>query len=289
MNIRQPVVSGRFYTADPQTLRTEVQGYLDQGADFRAECADMDILGCMVPHAGYIFSGGVAGLTLSQARLPESVLLLGPNHTGLGPALSLWPDGAWSTPLGDVPVDSDGVDWLLGWRASDEKSGGSLFTADRTAHLREHSLEVLLPFLQLQRSTLSIIPLCVREYNPERLKEAGLAVAALVRSRQERGKALLLITSSDMSHYLPHEEGRKQDLLALEQILDLSPEGLFQVCVRKKISMCGFAAMTIMLHACKVLGATRCRLTAHTSSGVTGKKYGADMKSVVGYAGALIA
>jgi AmmeMemoRadiSam system protein B len=188
-----------------------------------------------------------------------------------------------------VPVDKEGAERLLAWQVPDEKSGGSLFTPDRTAHLREHSLEVLLPFLQMQSPSPGIIPLCVREYNPERLKEAGAAVAALVRSRQEQGKTLLLVTSSDMSHYLPHEEGKKQDLLALEQILNLSPEGLFQICVRKKISMCGFAAMTIMLHACKALGATRCCLTAHTSSGVTGKKYGAGMESVVGYAGVLIA
>ncbi|MDR2503479.1 MAG: AmmeMemoRadiSam system protein B [Deltaproteobacteria bacterium] len=275
---RLPVAAGKFYTAKAAALRSELEVFLGQAG------LEQPALGCMLPHAGYVFSGKVAGLTLARVAVPETVILLGPNHTGLGPSLSLWPGGHWHTPLGNVPVDGEGVESLM-----NSPEGAGLFTADTSAHLREHSLEVILPFLQMRREKLRIIPLCVCEYNLDKLARAGRALAALARSLREAGRASLLLTSSDMSHYLPHEQGQKLDRLALEQIEKLDPEGLFQVCVREKISMCGFAPMTMMLCACRELGAARCHTVAHTSSGITGRAYGADMRSVVGYAGAVIA
>ena len=280
MLIRAPVAAGRFYAADPAGLRREAGAWLEEAPG--SGSGGTEALACMLPHAGYVFSGRVAGNTLGRISRKAAVLLLGPNHSGRGAALALWPDGAWRTPLGDAPVDKAGVDSLAAWPSP------GLFTLDTAAHAGEHSLEVLLPFFMLWRDPVRIIPLCVREYNLERLREAGLAVASLARERREAGDPLLLAASSDMSHYLPHEEGRRQDLLALEQVLALDPEGLFRVCVSKKISMCGFAPMTILLYACKALGASRAEVTAHTSSGITGKKYGAKLDSVVGYAGVII-
>ncbi len=284
MSIRQPVVAGRFYPADSEALRQEVADYLAKAGEYRVECADKPALGCMAPHAGYMFSGMVAGLTLGQVPIPETVLLLAPSHTGAGPSLALWPGGAWRTPLGDVTVDEAGVERLLAYA---ENGHTALFQASEAAHAGDHAIEVILPFLQVLRSDVKIIPLCVREYDLTRLRHAGEAIARLVKERQSGG-GMLLLSSSDMSHYLPHDQGKKQDLLALAQVQKLAPEGLFDVCLRHKISMCGFAPTTLMLYACKALGAERCCITAHTSSGVTGRAYGAGMDSVVGYAGAII-
>lgn len=286
MLIRNPAVAGRFYTDDPENLRQELRGYLDKSADYLTECAGRPAIGCMVPHAGYVFSGMVAGLTLGQIAVPAKVLVLAPSHTGYGPQLSLWPEGVWRTPLGDVPVDSKGVDFLVNY--TDEAGKSGLFEKDTTAHLKDHAIEVVLPFLQAINPDIEIIPLCVRLYNPDALRQAGLALAALVKKYQKAGENLLLLTSSDMSHYLPHDEGKKQDRLALEKIQKLDPSGLFNVCAINKISMCGFAPMALMLFACNGLGATRCCLAAHTSSGITGQAFGASMDSVVGYAGAII-
>lgn len=286
--IRMPIVAGRFYPADPAELLGQARAYLDRADDYRTECAASPALGCMVPHAGYMFSGLVAGLTLGQVEVPETVIILGPSHTGKGAGLALWPDGVWRTPLGDVPVDSAGVDALVEISADLSSGPASLMTRDTAAHLGDHAIEVVLPFLQALQPDLSIIPLCVRAYSAEGLPVAGQALAAFVKERAGAGRRTLMVTSSDMSHYLPHDEGRLADRRALEQVQKLDAEGLFSVCALERISMCGFIPMSIMLHACNALGAERCCITAHTSSGITGRDYGADMSSVVGYAGAII-
>lgn len=287
-NIRLPLVAGRFYTADSDELRGEVQGYLDKAASYRTECADLPAIGCMVPHAGYMFSGLVAGLTLGQIPVPETVLLLGPSHTGRGAGLSLWPGGAWRTPLGDVPVDSQAVDRLVDLSAELSPGPQTFMKRDTAAHLEDHALEVVLPFLQVMQPNLSIIPLSVRVCSAEGLPIVGEVMARFVRERSAAGRPVLLLTSSDMSHYLPHDEGKLVDRMALEQVSKLSPDGLFNVCAQKRISMCGFIPMTAMLYACRALGAHRCCITAHTSSGITGRDFGAGMDKVVGYAGAII-
>lgn len=287
-NLRMPLVAGRFYPADPAELLGEVRRYLDKAIDHRSECAEYPVLGCMVPHAGYVFSGLVAGLTLGQIEVPETVLILGPNHSGKGAGLALWPDGAWRTPLGDVPVDAAGVERLVDLSAEISSGPAALMRRDTAAHAPEHSIEVVLPFLQAMQPELSIIPLCVRAYSDEGLPVLGEVIARFVSERTAAGRPVLLLTSSDMSHYLPHDEGKLVDRMALDQIRKLDADGLFRVCAIERISMCGFVPMSIMLHACRALGASRCCITAHTSSGITGKAYGADMSSVVGYAGAII-
>lgn len=287
-NIRSPLVAGRFYPKDPDELMGLVQSYLDRAEDYRSECAEAAALGCMVPHAGYMFSGLVAGLTLGQIEIPQTVMLLGPSHTGKGAPLGLWPDGAWRTPLGDVPVDADGVARLVDISAGLSPGPAGLMQRDTSAHVGDHAIEVILPFLQTIRPDLEIIPLCVRAYSGEALPVLGKSIAAFISERAGQGRPVLLVTSSDMSHYLPHDEGKLADRMALEQIQRLDADGLFNVCARERISMCGFIPMSIMLHACNALGASRCCITAHTSSGITGKEYGAEMSSVVGYAGAII-
>lgn len=287
-NIRMPLVAGRFYPADAAELAGEVQKYLDKAASYRTGCADSPAIGCMVPHAGYMFSGLVAGLTLGQLSVPETVIILAPSHTGKGAALALWPDGAWRTPLGETPVDAAGVERLV--ELSAEKSSGpaSLLRRDTAAHLQDHAIEAVLPFLQALQPALQIIPLCIRAYSDEGLPVVGGVLADFVRERSKAGRPVLMVTSSDMSHYLPHDEGKLADRMALEKIRHLDADGLFRTCALERISMCGFIPMSVMLHACNALGATRCCIAAHTSSGITGRDYGADMSSVVGYAGAII-
>lgn len=287
-NLRIPLVAGRFYPADPDALRGEVRRYLDKASDYRTECAGLPALGCMVPHAGYMFSGLVAGITLGQIPVPETVLIIGPNHTGKGAPLALWPDGSWRTPLGDVPVDAAGVDRLTDLSTELSSGPASLMRRDTAAHARDHAIEVVIPFLQVLQPNLSIIPLCASAYSDEGLPAVGRAIAGFARERAAAGRPVLLVTSSDMSHYLPHDEGKLVDRLALEQIQKLDAHGLFKVCAQERISMCGCVPMSIMLHACRELGASRCCLTAHTSSGITGKAYGAEMSSVVGYAGVIV-
>lgn len=287
-NIRKAVVAGRFYPAEREQLLSEVNSYFAAAGNHRTECADYPVLGCMVPHAGYMFSGIVAGLTLGQIKVPETVLILSPNHTGRGANLSLWPDGAWRTPLGDVPVDSAGVERLVELSANKVSAPEYFMQRDTAAHTQDHAIEVILPFLQALQANLQIIPLCVRSVSPEAFSGLAESLGDFVRERNEAGNPVLLLTSSDMSHYLPHEEGKKLDRMALEQVARLDGRGLFKLCRLERISMCGFVPMSIMLEVCRSLGASRCCITAHTSSGVTGRDYGADMSSVVGYAGVII-
>lgn len=279
--IRRPVVAGRFYSGDAAELRAQVSGYMAEAAKHFSPCAGKIPLGVMLPHAGHMFSGIVDGITIGQTELPRRLVLLAPSHTGRGARLAVWPAGAWRTPLGDLPVDEDLAIKLLGAPASP-------FTADVQAHLQDHALEVLLPFIQIKRPDAAILPVCIREYNFSVLKDAGLLLADIISRERSAGQDVCMIASSDMSHYLPHDEGQRKDRMALAPLEAMDAEALFRVVRQNEISMCGFAPVCMMLVACKALGATSCCITVHTSSGVTGKDLGAGMDSVVGYAGAII-
>lgn len=281
--IRKPAVAGRFYPDDPAGLEALVRACLEK-APTSSAAPKPQALGLMLPHAGYIFSGAVAGLTLGQIEPPQKIILLGPNHTGHTGrgALSVWPSGAWRTPLGDVPVDESLAAELV------NTGQGRLFRADTRPHLADHALEVMLPLLQVYSPDISIVPVTVSEYNLENLRLAGKALADIAARRRAAGENLCLLASSDMNHFLPHTENMRKDAPALDRLREFDPEGLFRVVSENGISMCGFAAVTLMLFACREMGGKEGRVTAHTSSGVTGRPYGADMRRVVGYAGAII-
>jgi AmmeMemoRadiSam system protein B len=286
--IRPPAVAGRFYPGNAAELAGSISGYLQEALEQPDEYAEDDILGFMLPHAGYIFSGAVAGLTLGQLRRrnkpPQTVILLGPSHTGNSAPLSVWPHGAWRTPLGDLAVDAEFCSELI----DESKASEAVFTADTKGHLGEHALEVIVPFLQVLDQQIKIVPVTVRNYNLRQLQEAGLLLAKIIARRARRGEQICMVASSDMSHFLPHEKNMEIDELALEPLKNLDPVNLFKTVAVNKISMCGFAAVTLMLFAAKALKADKCRITAHTSSGLTGKAFGADMDRVVGYVGAVI-
>jgi len=280
--IRQPVVAGQFYPGDPASLRTQVRELLEEAepgeavglgsADRSAAGTDHALL-VMVPHAGYVYSGRVAGHTLRSARLAETIVLLGPNHTGMGAPISVWPGGEWRTPLGAVPVDAELATCLC--------TSDAVFTPDTAAHTHEHSIEVVLPFLQVLQPGVRIVPIAVGAGDPEVLARCG---AALARCLKTYPSPVTLVVSSDMSHYVSHEQARRDDMLALAMVESVDPEGLYTTVRSRGITMCGVFPMTVGLVACRLMGAQKGRLLSYATSG----EVSGDMEKVVGYAGAVI-
>jgi AmmeMemoRadiSam system protein B len=262
---REPAVAGRFYEGDPRALAREVRALLTSGEAPRAA------LGLVAPHAGYRYSGAIAGAVYARVAVPPRVIVLGPNHTGLGQRVALWPPGGgWRTPVGTVPVSGPLTEAL---------AGGPLVERDRAAHAREHSLEVQLPFLAVARPDVELAALCLGPLDVEECAEVGRIVAAAARAH-----GALVVASSDMSHYLPARVAREKDRHAIDRILALDPEGLHRTVSREGITMCGVIPATVMLFAARELGATRAELVRYGHSGeVTG-----DDDEVVGYAGLIV-
>ncbi|BDG01877.1 AmmeMemoRadiSam system protein B [Anaeromyxobacter oryzae] len=266
--VREPAVAGSFYTGGASALAVEVDAFLAGAGPARAQA-----LGIVAPHAGYVYSGAVAGAVFGRVDVPARVIVLGPNHTGLGRArAALYPEGAWRTPLGEVPVDP-GLTRAL--------AAAPGVRPDPLAHLREHALEVQIPFLQRARPEgLSIAALCLAHLSYDECEALGGAVADAALAA-----GALVVASSDMSHYIPAEAARAADGRAIERILALDPEGLYDVVHAEEISMCGIIPATVMLVAARARGATRAELVRYANSGdVTG-----DHRHVVGYAGILVA
>jgi AmmeMemoRadiSam system protein B len=265
--IRHPAVAGRFYPRDRDTLIADVQSYISPREE------TVGALGCVVPHAGYIYSGHVAGAVYARLHIPKRCILLCPNHTGMGRPLSIMSDGAWQTPLGSVAIDSLLADTL--------KQRFRLLSEDADAHRAEHAAEVQLPFLQTCRPEFTFVPIALGTAQFEVLETLGEAMAEVVGVQDER---VLIIASSDMNHYENDQVTRVKDHKAIERILALDPRGLFDVVMNEDISMCGFGATVVMLTAAKRLGAKSAALIKYATSGdVSG-----DHEMVVGYAGVLV-
>jgi len=271
---RQAVVAGRFYDADPARLGAAVEGLLrpDSLSEAHDPGAGRTLL-AMVPHAGYVYSGGVCGQTLAGAALARTVLLLGPNHTGLGRPFALWPDGAWHIPGAALPVDNDLAQALL---AADPR-----MEPDTAAHLREHSIEVVLPFLHRLDPSVAIVPMAVAGRSFADLEGVGRAIG---RTLAAFPRPVSMVVSSDMSHYVSHDEARRLDSLALDAAVALDPRGLYDTVRTHGISMCGVLPMTVALFAALEMGASRARLAAYATSG----EVSGDFDQVVGYAGVLV-
>jgi len=264
---RMPAVAGRFYPGQAGELRRSVTEFL--GGDHSTQSA----IGLMVPHAGYLYSGAIAGQVFSRIDIPSTVVLLGPNHTGRGAPLAVFPPGSWLTPLGDVLVDEQIAGQIV------RQCPGAM--NDELAHRDEHSLEVLLPFIQVRASNSSIVPICVGHSGLSDLLAFGRALGQLLTNRLPE---VLLVASSDMTHFETAEKARQQDLKALEKILALDPEGLFRVVVANRISMCGVLPMVVMLAAALELKAARATLVRYGNSG----EVSGDLEDVVGYAGVIV-
>ena len=268
MRIRPPAVAGMFYDAKPDRLLADVRRHLEA-----SPAAAALAFGAIVPHAGYVYSGPVAGAVYANLRIPPAAVVLCPNHTGRGEAAALDPSDAWRTPLGDVPVDRALADRI-------ESLAPSL-RLDAEAHRREHSLEVQLPFLQHLRPDVRFVPICLGRPDLALCRELGEALASLC---EEEDEPPLLLASSDMNHYESREVGRRKDELALARVAQLDAEGLYRTVLTESISMCGFLPATALLFAARASGASGARVVARRDSGdETG-----DTTSVVGYAGVVV-
>lgn len=266
--VRHPAVAGRFYPGNASELASDVRSYLDAGRQKRPAMA------CIVPHAGYMYSGHVAGAVYAALDLPRTFLILGPNHTGLGQPLAIMSQGAWATPLGTAKIETSLAESLL--------RHFPLLTQDADAHRLEHAIEVQLPFLQVLRPDFSFVPITVGTLQLDILMSLGTAIAEVLRHTPE---PVLLVTSSDMNHYENDAVTRMKDQKALDRILALDPEGLFAVVKKEQISMCGIAPTIAMLAAVKQAGATSAELVKYATSGdISG-----DRNMVVGYAGIVVA
>jgi AmmeMemoRadiSam system protein B len=263
--IRRPAVAGAFYDSDPAKLKKIVRGFLKEEPRTR-------VRGIMVPHAGYVYSGAVAGEVYSRIEPPETFIILGPNHTGLGPDVSMMCRGGWETPFGVMKIDEA--------LAHSVFKGSKLFREDTSAHIREHSVEVQLPFLQFL-GVERFIPVTLMRISYRSCEDVASALVEAVRAYE---KPVLIVASSDMTHFESQASAKSKDRLALDRMEALDPEGLYDVVQSRRISMCGFIPSTIMLIAAKALGGDRARVVRYATSGdVTG-----DFNQVVGYAGLIV-
>ena len=268
-SVRHPAVAGRFYPSDPKILREEVHTYLSQNPKRKPVRA----VGCIVPHAGYMYSGQVAGAVFASLEIPQLCLIMCPNHTGIGRALAIVSEGAWETPLGHVAIDNSFAAAL--------KQRCPLLHEDSTAHRNEHATEVELPFLQVRQPQLRLVPIALGTSRFDTLEQLGDAIADVIAAQND---PVLIVASSDMNHYESDAITRVKDHSAIEPILGLDPRALYDVVTQQNISMCGFGPAVAMLTAAKKLGSTSAELVKYATSGdVSGNR---DL--VVGYAGVLV-
>jgi AmmeMemoRadiSam system protein B len=267
VSLREPAVAGRFYPANPAELRADVTSYLSPPQE------RVPAIGCIAPHAGYIYSGRVAGAVFSRLEIPPCCIVLCPNHTGFGHPLAIVKEGGWRTPLGDLLVDSDLAGMLL--------QAFPALVEDSAAHRSEHAIEVELPFLQVIRPEARFVPIAVGTGRLMLLEHLGEAVATVIAAYEQ---PVLIIASSDMNHYEDDSTTRVKDRKAIDQILALDPDGLYETVMRESISMCGFGPAVAMLIAARRLGAQTAELVQYATSGdVSG-----DRETVVGYAGIMV-
>ncbi len=265
---RQPLVANQFYPEDPFFLHNALKELVPEVE--RKE----EVIAAVSPHAGYIYSGATAGETLGGIIIPEDVIIMGPNHHGRGEQVALMSKGTWAMPLGDVPINSKLGGLIL--------ANSELISEDETAHGFEHSLEVQVPFLQYLQKNLTITPLVISRLSFKDCREVAEAVARAVKDYK---KPVLILASSDMTHYESRQSAREKDKLAIERIIALDPQGLYETVLGRGITMCGIIPTTIALLAALDLGATRAELVRYTDSG----EASGDTDSVVGYAGITIA
>lgn len=270
---RSAVVAGQFYPGSKDRLTQAISHYLD--ANHQTENGlSSKVWAVMLPHAGYVYCGNVIGRTLAHTILPKKLFILSPNHTGLGTPFSVWPDGVWSTPLGEVKVDSHAAEELIATNTG--------FQADTMAHLREHSIETLLPFLQYINPGLEIVPITIGTQNETALQKAATGLASVLRRPENRDMGI--IVSSDMNHYENFETTHYKDKLALNEIMAMKPENLLATVKKNHISMCGAAPMALAMMTALQLGDFEAEICCHDTSGSAN----GDYNQVVGYAGAKI-
>ncbi|MCD6452688.1 MAG: AmmeMemoRadiSam system protein B [Dehalococcoidales bacterium] len=265
--IRKPVVAGQFYPESATQLSQMIQGMVDNQA------TKEEVIGVVSPHAGYIYSGPVAGAVISRIKFRDTFIIMGPNHTGRGKPFSIMTEGSWETPSGEVAIDSELAKQIL--------TNSQYLEEDYEAHQYEHSIEVQLPFLQYFKKAIRMVPITFSYSSSIVYKEIGEAIATAVK---QLGRKAIIIASSDMTHYEPQESARQKDSVAIAAILNLDADELLEQVKKFNISMCGYAPTVAMITAAKELGATSAELVRYQTSGDTT----GDYSSVVGYAGVIL-
>jgi AmmeMemoRadiSam system protein B len=268
--VRKPAVAGQFYPSDPQELKKLIAILRSQ----KTAVAGQKAIACVLPHAGYIYSGKVAIDVLSTIKATETYIILGPNHTGYGKPYSIMREGEWQTPFGDVAIDTPLADALI--------KTTSQLTDDLDAHTDEHSIEVQLPLIQeITVKDFTFVPICLTWADNFTCKEIAGAIAKSIKTSK---KSVTIIASSDMTHYEPQASANRKDEEAIKAILELDANGLLKKVEKLNISMCGYIPAAVAIMAAKELGAKSAHLVSYQTSGdATG-----DYSSVVGYAGIIM-
>jgi AmmeMemoRadiSam system protein B len=276
MKVRRPTQAGSFYEGDAEALKIQVENcFLHEFGPKKQpqvnRSGPRQVVGLVCPHAGYMFSGAVAAnayYELAQDGKPDTVVILGPNHTGYGSALALMNDGVWRTPLGDVEVDGVIADQIV--------RETRLVDVDDVAHRFEHSIEVQLPFLQyLYGSEFKFVPVCFQMQDLASAVEVGKALAEVLAR-----KNAVVIASSDMTHYEPQVNAAAKDLAALKAVEAMDEKRFYSIIETQNVTACGYGPIATVIAYAKGLGAKEAKLLCYKSSGdITG-----DYSSVVGYA-----
>jgi AmmeMemoRadiSam system protein B len=262
--LREPAVAGSFYPGSGPALARELEQLV------RVSEGRHDLLACIAPHAGYMYSGGVAGELYGHLEVPRRVIVLGPNHSGVGARVAVAPHRRWRTPLGEQPLDVELAAMV------EEKLPNASF--DQNAHWREHSLEVQLPFLLARQPEVEIVPICLGHLGLDECLNLGKSLADLV---EDLGEDVGIVASSDMSHYLPDEQARTLDRVAIDAAVECDPKKLYKTVHREGITMCGVVPATVAIEAANRLGANNAHLVTYATSGDAS----GDRSAVVGYAG----
>lgn len=267
ITVRPPAVAGSFYPGSAHQLQAEIEGYTTVVTEKRSA------LGVVSPHAGYRYSGRVAGELYSQITIPDTVVIIAPNHTGNGVPYALWPGGPWQTPLGNVETNDEVVEELV--------HNCEILDKDRDAHLGEHAAEVQIPFLQHFNPLVKIVVLTISSQNLSDLRYIGTSLSQVL---QRMAPQALVVASSDMTHYESQESVSKKDKIAINEILSLNEDALCSKAHSLGITMCGVFPTFIMMVCSKRRGAKKAELVRYETSGdISG-----DYRSVVGYAGIII-
>ena len=265
--IRQPAVANQFYPGSERDLKKDLSGRIKEVKKKEK------VLALVSPHAGYVYSGNIAGAVYSIAEITRDVIVMGPNHHGLGAPFAVMAQGKWKMPGGDIAINEKLAHLMIEesrWLQSDDK-----------AHINEHSIEVQLPFIQYLQPAVEFVPVVLSTADFQTCEEMGTSIAKAIK---RYGKPVVIIASTDMTHYESQESAQQKDQLAMEKILSLDPSGLLDTVLTNKISMCGVIPTTVALVAAKELGATKASQVAYATSGdVSG-----DYSYVVGYAGFII-
>jgi hypothetical protein len=265
---RSPAVAGKFYSENPDELKKNIACHLgDLSKDKQKAIAVVS------PHAGFMYSGDVAGAVYSRIEIPDTIILLGPNHTGRGETISVMVRGIWSMPMGDIAIDE-----VLATALCEETS---IAKPDPAAHQFEHSLETQLPFLQYLRKSFCIVPICLKKVDFSICKKLS---AGIVQALERTGKSALIVASSDMTHFESHKDAEEKDKRAIAKIENRDALGLYETVRQQQISMCGVNPVTVMLLCAEKLGAQKAELIDYKTSG----EVNGDKNCVVGYAGMII-